>query len=1180
MVINKNQIFNPLSNQFDEVLDAEQIEALIAEKSDSVKDNLTAIVDPTITDDDSLWYKKKSTWMNTVTSEIFMCLDNTIWAAKWIKTSLTIDELGSLALFNLVKAANLSSFPVTWDINTLYYALDTAYIYTYTGLTYKPVSDNKTYVQTYSNYASLPSIGTEWIIYETIDTWFIYIYKIWTWYKVPVDLSDINNKLDLKQTVFTWICQEQYLTENDIVIDCVSATPTLTIATVKNWQVINGVNPICFYTDWNGISKKHTKDTAVSVSFTYTTWLWYFYFNSNGDLIATQTPWTDFSDIASVYRLYLNASLAWQTRVVAESVEYHKNDISWADHAWKHSQWTVWQKWFEIVSNRLASGAPNADWRNTVVSLTEWTNIDDNLFYTVKNSTGGTLKFSQDLGQTNPALLDSTDSWIFNRNTSIGGVLVPFAWTRYPFSWDTATNRPEYITSAWVRTLVPSWNFFVYYLYALQDPRRGEAIKTISAEVPFTTALLATGHTWESLQSLYPTIKDNEIRPLYKLTFEVRSSGGWSYDAGCKYSVLRTIEDIRKQRVTTSAVASGSLPASSVTETTDWNVQTAIDNLRTSVITPSFQSTTDSSIWPELITLVEDRVFSSATNNWTGTNWSTSGWVFQHTVRWTSAATLNAYKSVIWKKYEISITVNTTTIWDIYMSYWWDSTVYLTSRTWSISFRAQFKSMSETFFSFVTDVKWLWTIDNVSIKEIIQITPTLTIKDKTWTGAANIVASTPSSFWIWSWALLSNRAQNNIAIWINSGNSISSWSGNVSVGPYSSQENTIWINNSAFWMSALQWNLIGGNNSVFWANAGMTNTYWANNTIMWTGAAQYCKDGSWNVVIGTNSVSNCLYSSDTTTLWNSAWRFNKAVSSVTSAIDSIAIGSASRFLTATPTNEIVIGRGANWNWDNTTTLWNDSVTATYLKGTVETSWYTPTTNGQLTPKWYVDSKFAGALVPGSFWLWGTWVVAASADSIRFTWFYTTSATTTGLPYATWNSNRNGNIIHVEGSSGLESYQMFNSTYDLPNTGTWIRYRTVIQSWWTPWTKVYTAWNILWTVSQTAWVPTGWIIQSGSNVWGRFVKYADGTMIQTMKWAENRSGTGKVTTTVVYPMPFITRIQDDIGSSINVTIASSVPENITSYGVSLNDTVSQCEVIITRSTSTPTTFYITATGRWF
>lgn len=53
--------------------------------------------DPTVTDDDSAGYSVRSSWINTSSGEIFRCIDNTTGAAVWVKTSFTLDELGSMA---------------------------------------------------------------------------------------------------------------------------------------------------------------------------------------------------------------------------------------------------------------------------------------------------------------------------------------------------------------------------------------------------------------------------------------------------------------------------------------------------------------------------------------------------------------------------------------------------------------------------------------------------------------------------------------------------------------------------------------------------------------------------------------------------------------------------------------------------------------------------------------------------------------------------------------------------------------------------------------------------------------------------------------------------------------------------------------------------------------------------
>lgn len=59
-------------------------------------------------------------------------------------------------------------------------------------------------------------------------------------------------------------------------------------------------------------------------------------------------------------------------------------------------------------------------------------------------------------------------------------------------------------------------------------------------------------------------------------------------------------------------------------------------------------------------------------------------------------------------------------------------------------------------------------------------------------------------------------------------------------------------------------------------------------------------------------------------------------------------------------------------------------------------------------------------------------------------------------------------------------------------------RAVVSGSWGAWYKAYDQTNIVGTVSQSGGVPTGAIIESGSNANGRYIKYADGTMICTRK----------------------------------------------------------------------------------
>ena len=157
--------------------------------------------------------------------------------------------------------------------------------------------------------------------------------------------------------------------------------------------------------------------------------------------------------------------------------------------------------------------------------------------------------------------MPATSGKFITITNNAGGLLDKIPATDFPFLWNSTTNTPEYLTVNGTRTGVAANYFFVYYVYSLQDPRRGETIKIKSAETDFANITLANAHNWEQLQALFPTLRDGEIRLMYKLTFEYKTA----FDVGTKKTALRFVDDLRKQKTTTTAVASGVLPATSVT---------------------------------------------------------------------------------------------------------------------------------------------------------------------------------------------------------------------------------------------------------------------------------------------------------------------------------------------------------------------------------------------------------------------------------------------------------------------------------------------------------------------------------------------------------------------------------------------------------------------------------------
>jgi len=137
-------------------------------------------------------------------------------------------------------------------------------------------------------------------------------------------------------------------------------------------------------------------------------------------------------------------------------------------------------------------------------------------------------------------------------------------------------------------------------------------------------------------------------------------------------------------------------------------------------------------------------------------------------------------------------------------------------------------------------------------------------------------------------------------------------------------------------------------------------------------------------------------------------------------------------------------------------------------------------------------------------------------------------------------------------------------------------------------KVFTQNNIIGNVSESSNVPTGAIIESGSNANGEFVKYADGTQIVYMYSKEIRTAAGRTDTDLTLPSAFI---DAQIGPQVNTgasapyvataTLWSNQPENATNISVATtNYTLTTLQIRTVRSNSTDSAFFIVCTGRWY
>ena len=118
--------------------------------------------------------------------------------------------------------------------------------------------------------------------------------------------------------------------------------------------------------------------------------------------------------------------------------------------------------------------------------------------------------------------------------------------------------------------------------------------------------------------------------------------------------------------------------------------------------------------------------------------------------------------------------------------------------------------------------------------------------------------------------------------------------------------------------------------------------------------------------------------------------------------------------------------------------------------------------------------------------------ANNANDVNINCTLVTSSTFTGSPFAGANGSNQGILVtRIWNSTGYREQHFFNVN------SIWVKCtRRLDNGVWSDWVFDYHQRNILGTVSQSGGVPTGAIIQRGSNANGHFARFADGTQICT------------------------------------------------------------------------------------
>lgn len=161
----------------------------------------------------------------------------------------------------------------------------------------------------------------------------------------------------------------------------------------------------------------------------------------------------------------------------------------------------------------------------------------------------------------------------------------------------------------------------------------------------------------------------------------------------------------------------------------------------------------------------------------------------------------------------------------------------------------------------------------------------------------------------------------------------------------------------------------------------------------------------------------------------------------------------------------------------------------------------------------------------------------------------------------------GLIIGAASLGGAGEY-IFQIAAQYANSAAPAMYRTKAGATWGPWQTLYSSGNVIGTVSQSGGVPTGAIIESGSNANGNYVRFADGTQICDLRDTSLDSG-GKSWT---FPAAFVSAPQVSVTCNQDLArFSTTTSGTATSVSFSVWNTA-QARVVAGAS--------LMAIGRWF
>jgi hypothetical protein len=120
-------------------------------------------------------------------------------------------------------------------------------------------------------------------------------------------------------------------------------------------------------------------------------------------------------------------------------------------------------------------------------------------------------------------------------------------------------------------------------------------------------------------------------------------------------------------------------------------------------------------------------------------------------------------------------------------------------------------------------------------------------------------------------------------------------------------------------------------------------------------------------------------------------------------------------------------------------------------------------------------------------------ITADVDTLTDSGTYWLNGSSANKPMA-----QSGQLVVVAAPNLNTNSQFFYAHMGSASPRLFFRHKNSGTGLWNPWRELFHAGNILGTVSQSGGVPTGAIIERGSNANGEYVRFADGTQICTRR----------------------------------------------------------------------------------